>query len=164
MTVTDTSTTTTDPTTSEPRRITPRVAARLVPGTTTRVSVEAGEHAFTIDEPEGLGGTDAGATPVDHLLAALGACQVITIRAWADKLDLALEDVAVELHGDLDLRGFLGLADVRPGFEGIEVAVRLSGPEGWERYAELIDAVDEHCPVLDNLRSVVPVTSTLTLA
>lgn len=149
---------------TEPQRITPGVAARLVPGTATEVSIEAGRHTFTIDEPEALGGSDLGATPVDHLLAALGACQVISFQVWAQKLGVELSGVEVDLHGDLDLRGFFGTGDVRPGFQGIEVAVRLDGPESRERYQELVDAVEEHCPVLDNLRSTVPVTSTFTLA
>lgn len=149
---------------SEPQRITPRVAARLVPGTATEVRIDAGHHAFTIDEPEALGGTDLGANPVEHLLAALGACQVISFQVWAQKLGIEVDHVAVDLSGDLDLRGFFGTADdVRPGFEQIEVAVRLEGPEDRERYQELVDAVEEHCPVLDNLRATVPVRGSFTL-
>jgi uncharacterized OsmC-like protein len=44
------------------------------------VRVHASSHIFTIDEPESLGGTDNGANPVEHLLASLGACQVITFQ------------------------------------------------------------------------------------
>jgi uncharacterized OsmC-like protein len=61
------------------------------------------------------------------------------------------------------VHGFFGLnPDVRPGFQSIDVAVRLSGPETSERYAELTKLVDEHCPVLDVLTVGVPVRSTFT--
>jgi uncharacterized OsmC-like protein len=162
-----TATTTTQiPTTSathEPQIIRPEVRSSLVKGTPTEVRVSAGEHTFTIDEPPTLGGTDKGANPVEHLLAALGGCQVISFQVWADQLGIRLDDVDVTLTGELDLRGFLGLDDtVRPGFSVIDVSVQLSGPDTAGRYQELIDAVEKHCPVLDNLGGTVPVRSTYT--
>ena len=143
----------------------PRVTAHLVGDTNTEVSITAGNHAFTIDEPAALGGEDTGASPVEHLLAALGACQVISFKVWAAKLGIEIDEVAVDLAGDIDLRGFFGVGpDVRPGFGSIEVAVRLSGPESRETYAELVRQVEAHCPVLDNLTAGLPVTTSVTVA
>ncbi len=150
-------------TSTEPQTISPAVRTTLVQGTATQVSVSAGEHAFTIDEPAGLGGTDLGANPIEHLLAALGSCQVITYQVWAEKLGLRLDAVDISLVGDLDLRGFFGLQDgVRPGFGSIEIEVQLTGPETTDRYDELVREVELHCPVLDNLSRPVPVTTTVT--
>lgn len=150
--------------TPDPQRVRSRVTASLVSGTATQAHVEARNHVFTIDEPDSFGGDDRGATPVEHLLAALAACQVITIQVWAQKLGIAVDTVNVDVDGDLDLRGFLGTAeDVRPGFEGINVAVAIGGPDPDDRYQELLTAVEQHCPVTDNLRSVVPVTTSLLL-
>lgn len=133
----------------------------LVTGTTTEVSIRTGGHEFTIDEPPILAGTNLGASPVEHLLASLGSCQVITYQVWAAKLGIALEAVEVTVTGELDVHGFFGLdPDIRPGFQSIGVNVRLTGPETSERYAQLTKAVDEHCPVLDVLTVGVPVHST----
>ena len=52
----------------------------------TKVSLRARDHAITVDEPTALGGTDAGANPVEHALVALCSCQAITYRFWAAKL------------------------------------------------------------------------------
>lgn len=143
----------------------PEVRTTLRPGTATEVSVDAGRHRFTIDEPAALGGTDLGANPIDHLLAALGACNVITYQVWAQKLGIRLDGVDIELAGDLDIRGFFGIdPDVRPGFQGIEARVTLRGPESPERYVELREAVEAHCPVLDNLTNGVPVTVVVDIA
>src|SRR5699024_8235958 len=121
-------------------------------GTNTQVEITAGKHEFTIDEPPALGGENVGANPVEHLLAALASCQVITVKVWAAKLGLAVDDVRVELAGPIDLRGFFGVAgDVRAGFGQIEVTTRILGPEPSDAYDELIRKVEEHCPVLDNL-------------
>jgi uncharacterized OsmC-like protein len=143
--------------------IRPQAVTTLVTGATTEVSVRAGAHEFTIDEPPILAGTNLGASPVEHLLASLGSCQVITYQVWAAKLGIVVDTIEVTLAGDLDVHGFFGLnPDVRPGFQSIDVAVRLSGPETSERYAELTKLVDEHCPVLDVLTVGVPVRSTFT--
>lgn len=142
--------------------ISPRVRTRLIPGTPTGVNVQAGDHAFTIDEPAALGGDDAGANPVEHLLAALGACQVISYQVWAAKLGIAIDDVDVRVTGDLDVRGFFGIDQaVRPGFNDIRVEATISGPEPRERYEELTEAVERYCPVLDVLTAGVPVSSSV---
>jgi uncharacterized OsmC-like protein len=140
--------------------IRPSARTALVHGTATEVTVRTGNHGFTIDEPPILGGTDLGANPVEHLLASLGACQVISYQVWAAKLGIALERIEVDVAGDLDVQGFFGLdPDVRPGFQSIDVSVRVFGPESVERYLELTSVVDEHCPVLDVLVNAVPVRS-----
>lgn len=148
--------------TSTPQRLTTQARARLVSGTAVRI--DARDHAFTIDEPHELGGTDSGANPIEHLLAALGACQVITYQVWAGKLGIAVDDIDVNLTGEIDLRGFFGTAeDVRPGFDGITVHTTLTGPESAERYRQLVDTVERHCPVLDNLLNIVPVRSQVSI-
>lgn len=142
-------------------KIRPEVITTLVSGTTTEVSIRAAGHEFTIDEPPALAGTNLGASPIEHLLASLGACQVITYQVWAAKLGIALDSVEVSLAGDLDVQGFFGLdPNVRPGFQSIDLTVRLNGPETSDRYAHLTKIVDEHCPVLDVLTVGVPVNST----
>jgi len=132
----------------------------------TEVTTQVGSgHRFTVDEPEALGGGNAAANPVEYALAALGSCQAITYRFWAARLGVALDTVHVEVEGDLDVRGFFGLDDtVRPGFGAVRLHVQLSGPERPERYQELADAVDAHCPVLDLFAHPVPVQRELTIA
>jgi uncharacterized OsmC-like protein len=49
-------------------------------GTELRTDVTANGYALVADEPASLGGTDAGPTPYDYLLAALGSCTAITVR------------------------------------------------------------------------------------
>lgn len=161
--------TTTAPTTTAPTETTSTllpvdVTSSLVPGTATQVANRARQHEFTIDEPASLGGGDLGANPVEHLLAALGACTVISYQVWAGKLGLTVDSVDVRLHGEIDTRGFFGLDEsVRPGFGGIELGITVSGPESDADYRRLADAVEQHCPVLDSLTNGVPVTRTLTI-
>lgn len=142
--------------------ITPQVTTQHEPGTATTVRVQAGPHSFVIDEPETLGGANAGANPVEHLLASLATCQVITYQVWAAKLGIEIDSIEVDARGDLDVRGFFGIDDsVPPGFRAIETTVRITGPESTERYAELSAAVESHCPVGDTLTRGVAITTTV---
>ncbi len=146
-------------------QLTITVGGSLVRGTATEVEITAGKHEFTIDEPASLGGTDKGANPIEHLLAALASCTVISYQVWAGKLGLQLDGVDVELTGDIDLAGFFGTGEgVRPGYEGIELQVSLTGPESEASYRRLEDAVATHCPVADNLTNGVPVTTKVQVA
>jgi len=137
------------------------VGNALVPGSATRVDVRVRDHAFNVDEPGQLGGTDTAANPVEYALAALGSCQVITYQFWAAKLGIPLDAVKVTVDGDLDLHGFFGFNDTRPGFTDVRVTVELDGPAGAERYEELKRQVDEHCPVLDLFRNPTPTKTQL---
>jgi uncharacterized OsmC-like protein len=111
-----------------------------------------------IDEPETLGGTDQGPNPVELVLAALGACQEITYRLYADTLGIPLNGVSVKLIGRLDLRGFFAVDDgVRPGFKDIHASVTIDSPASADDIERLKATVDRHCPVLDILRNVTPV-------
>ena len=79
---------------------------------------------------------------------SLATCQAITYRIWAAELGIALDRIEVEVVGDIDLRGLLGVDDAEPaGYQKLTLRVSLTGPEP-ERYEELAEAVDRHCPVL----------------
>lgn len=124
----------------------------------TLVRLVSREHTIEVDEPDVLAGGNAHANPVEYALASLASCQAITYRFWAAKLGIALDGLEIAAEGDLDLHGFFGLSsDARPGFTAIRLDVTPIGPETPERYRELADAVDEHCPVLDLFRNPTPV-------
>jgi uncharacterized OsmC-like protein len=128
-------------------------------------TVTLGRYAVEVDEPPALGGQDTAPNPVEYYLASLLSCQVVTWRVWADKLGIAVDHISARAEGDLDVQGFFGFdATVRPGFSEVRVVVTVSGPESRQRYAELQDAVDAHCPVLDLTRNPTPVRTTLEIA
>lgn len=78
------------------------------------------------DEPPILAGGDEGANPVEHLLNALAACLTTSMVAHAAVRGIHIEELESELEGDIDLRGFLGLAnDVPKGFTDIRVNFKV---------------------------------------
>lgn len=126
-------------------------------------TVRAGKHSFLVDEPTALAGDDAGTSPVEYALGALAGCQVVVYRLYAQQLGIAVDDISIRAEADLDAARLFGADEsVRAGFSEVRLDVQLSGPESDERYEELRQAVDEHCPVLDIFQNPTPVTTTLT--
>ncbi|OZC76487.1 osmotically inducible protein OsmC [Rhodococcus sp. 06-462-5] len=128
-------------------------------------TVTLGKYTVEVDEPPALGGENKAANPVEYYLASLLSCQVVTYRVWAEKLGIVVDDIKAKAEGDLDVRGFFGFDDdVRPGFGEVRVVVTVTGPESRERYEELQQAVDDHCPVLDLTRNPTPIHTVLETA
>ena len=132
-------------------------------GEGTRVELRAGAFEFAADEPASVGGTGTAANPVQLALAALGSCQAITYRYWAEELGLKLDAVTISVEADFDTGAFFGFpGSGTPAPSAVRCAVTLEGPETGDRYQELIAAVDEHCPVLDLFTRSVPVERNVT--
>lgn len=145
----------------------PKNAALLVQAEATShdavaSTVKLGKYSVVVDEPAALGGGNTAPNPVEYYLTSLLSCHVVTYRVWAAQLGIALDDVSASAEGDLDIRGFFGFDDsVRSGFQEVRVTVKLTGPESRERYLELHEKVEQHCPVLDLTRNQTPVTTVL---
>ena len=83
------------------------------------------------DEPQILAGNDEGANPVEHLLNALAGCVTTSMVAHAAVRGINIEALECELEGDIDLRGFLGLADDVPkGFTDIRINFKVTSDVG----------------------------------
>ncbi|MCL4504851.1 MAG: OsmC family protein [Chloroflexi bacterium] len=128
---------------------------QLVKGYETAAAIRG--FNLTIDEPPSLGGADLGPNPVEVVLAALGACQEIVYSTYAALLGVTIEHLDIKVYGDLDPRGFFGVADVPAGFDSVVYEVNLTSPSPAEKVRELVQTVNQHCPVLDILQRPLPV-------
>ncbi len=73
-------------------------SARTGEGLTTEVARRG--FALLADEPRGVGGAKAGPTPYDHLAAALASCTSMTVRMYADRKGIFLDDVTTTVDVD----------------------------------------------------------------
>ncbi len=64
-----------------------RIASAIVrpTGPNYTQSIETGGFTLLSDEPQGVGGQNAGPAPYSLLLASLGSCTAITLKMYADR-------------------------------------------------------------------------------
>ncbi|MFL8888584.1 OsmC family protein [Helcococcus kunzii] len=131
------------------------VANKLPEG--LQVESDARSFKIVMDEPESLGGTNKGMNPVEAVLCALGSCQAIVAYAFAEANEVKLDGFRVELEGDLDPDGFMGLAEgVRNGFQEIRYTMHFKSDESQEKLEEYAKFIESRCPVADCLTNGVP--------
>lgn len=78
------------------------------------------------DEPLSLGGTDTAANPVEQVLGALGACLAIGYTAGAVARGITIDDLRIDVSGNIDLPVFFGLAEGHAGYEQVDARVFLT--------------------------------------
>ncbi|NOX20046.1 MAG: OsmC family protein [Nitrospirae bacterium] len=133
-----------------------------------RVEAESRGFKITFDEPEMLCGTDTAANPVEVVLQAYGACLCIGYAMNAAVRGIKLESIQIELEGEIDLPGFLGLEppeelgmDRLPGFKTITTNVKLKGDASKEDLEALHNHVISTSPVGTTLSRPVKLSSNL---
>jgi uncharacterized OsmC-like protein len=115
--------------------------------------ITAGHHVLTADEPSSVGGADAGPTPYDLLLAALGACTSMTLRMYADRKGLPLHRTTVRLRHDRVHAKDCAQTDQAVGrLSRIRREIHVEGPLDEQDRARLIEIADR-CPVHRTLGS-----------
>lgn len=107
--------------------------------------------SIVIDEPKAFGGTDIGMSPVEALLAGLGSCKCIAGRMFAEKLNIKLHELEVEVTGNLNTDGFLGDENVKIGFTDIHATYHVKAENTEDEINRFVNYVESHCPVGDTL-------------
>lgn len=118
---------------------------------------------FTLrgDHPPELLGANTGPTAIETLLAALGSCMAGTYAAQATARGVTIDELEVEVESAIDLNGFLQLAPVRPGLDGVQVRIRVKSDADDATLEELRSVVTHASPVYDSVAHPVSVVSTI---
>lgn len=122
------------------------------------VRTTAGKHTAIVDQPETLGGTDTGPTPLDYVFIALGGCLVTISKMVAGQRKISLRGVEVEISGEINLAVLRGQENNdRAGFRNIKASVKIDADLSNEEKKEFLHEVDRRCPVSENLINTTPV-------
>ena len=124
----------------------------------TKFVARSRQFTLTIDEPEGLGGTDQGANPVEFLLAAYAGCLNVMGHIVARELGFGLKSIRIEAEGDLNPAKVFGHQTTdRPGYKEIRVNIFPEAEADESTLAKWLEIIESRCPVNDNLINPTPV-------
>ncbi|NMY25326.1 OsmC family protein [Pseudomonas sp. WS 5021] len=103
-----------------------------------RHSVNINNHELFTDLPKTLGGDDSAPSPHDYFDAALASCKALTVKLYAQKKDIPLTGVTVEVTHES--------TEEQKGKYKLNVKLTLKGVLTDEQRAELHRVADK-CPV-----------------
>jgi putative redox protein len=139
----------------------PRTVVVEGPRSGFRTQVTVDRHQLTVDEPVPVGGTDAGPSPYEILLAALGSCTAMTLRLYADRKKWPLEQVVVKLrHRKVHAQDCVDCEVKAAKIDVVDRVLELKGPLDEAQRAKLLEMA-ERCPVHQTLHSTIQVNTTL---
>jgi uncharacterized OsmC-like protein len=118
-------------------------------------SVDIGRAIYEAQAHSGVGGAGTGACSGDLLLGALAACAQVTCQMVATAMGIAYNSISVDIEGDLDLAGTLGISkEVPVGFENIRLKFNIDAPSASaEQLKNLQDKTEQYCVVMQTLKN-----------
>ena len=116
------------------------------------VNLRTSSHSALADEPERLGGKDAGPNPFDFLHFGLGSCTAITLRYYARKHDIPLDDFEVSVSSRRNEAGEL-IIDKQIVFDS-----RLA-----EDQIEKLTAASKRCPMHRDLQRGITIETSISI-
>lgn len=132
--------------------------ARTTTGLTTGIATRG--FALTADEPRSLGGAETGPTPYDYLAAALASCTSMTLRMYADRKGISLDDVSTTVTFDrVHARDCAHCEHGDGRIERFSRRVALRGDLDRETRDELLSIADR-CPVHRTLEGQIEIHTT----
>src|SRR5204862_1915685 len=116
-------------------------------------SVDLGRAIQEAEAHVGVGGPGTAACSGDLLLGALAACAQLTCQLVATAMGIPVEHIRVDVEGEMDLRGTLGISkDVPVGFQDIHAVFDISAPEATkEQLTALKEKTEQYCVVMRTL-------------
>lgn len=116
-------------------------------------SVAAGEKIFEAQAHNGVGGPGTAACSGDLLLGALAACAQLTCQLVATAMKIPVEHIRVDVEGEMDLSGTLGISkEVPVGFQNIHARFDIKAPDATpDQLAALKEKTEQYCVVMQTL-------------
>lgn len=120
----------------------------------SRADVSIRDFTVIIDEPEELGGSNAGPNPVELELATLAGCINVTGNFVAGEMGISLKKFEIKVSGSMNPAKFMGRSsEERAGFKEISVVLDIESDASAEDLEQWRASVEDRCPVSDNLSS-----------
>jgi len=119
---------------------------------------------FEVDEPTQLGGINCAANPQEYLMTGVVSCIAVTFMAGATANQIAIDSLKMQLKGEINLQGFLGLNNEQhAGFQELELDIIVKGEGSQEDFDNLLNQVKKYSPNFNNMQNEVRIKPNLVI-
>ena len=113
-----------------------------------RMRIDTGDAEFVV-------GHDV--NPVEYFLGAVIGCLNSTGTMVAHDMDLEIDEMRVAVESGVDYASYRGEpSDARPGLQNLEVTIRVESDADDDALEAWLKAVEDRCPVTDNVENETP--------
>ena len=110
-----------------------------------RMEIDTGDASFVV-------GRDV--NPVEYFLGSVLGCLNSTTTMVARDMDIDIDELEVTVEGGVNYARYRGEESPdRPGLQGLDVTVSVDADADDEELEALLAAVEERCPVTDNVEN-----------
>jgi uncharacterized OsmC-like protein len=110
-----------------------------------RTRIDTGDAEFVVGK---------NVNPVEYFLGAVLGCLNSTATMVARDMDLSIEELELRVEGDVDYASYRGEpSDARSGLQDIEVTIQVESDADDDALESWLEAVEERCPVTDNVEN-----------
>lgn len=116
-------------------------------------------HKVLADQPKQFGADDLAPSPPEYLAIAYSSCVVSTLRfvAMVEKIDI--QNIQVEVEGEIDFSKAMGLSTTnRAGFSNLKVKISFDSTMTQDEKRVFVDNAMARGVVLDNVLNSTPVS------
>ena len=140
-------------------------AVRTLGESMARSTTEAQMFKIFMDERVELGGKNGAPSPLDFILAAHGGCLNFMTFYIANEMGIPVESTEITVAGKLDPGKFSGSdLSARAGYHSLDVSITIKSSASENDVERLKAAVEERCPVSDNISNTTPVKISMQVA
>ncbi len=133
------------------------ISTTLTTGPNRQMVARARSHEIRMDVRTERGGDDAGPTPPECMLMALGGCVINLARIIAGEMELPQEHIGVTVSGGIDPSKAFGLqTDTRAGFSHLSIQVDLQPEPPVGKRNRFLRELSDRCPLCDTIINPTP--------
>lgn len=112
-----------------------------------RTDISVRDLVMSIDEPLARGGTNAGPSPTETMVAALVGCTNVITQRVAEKAGIEIQDMAVKADAQFDRRGVTMAEEISVPFPEIVLTVDVTTDADEAAMETVKTDLQKYCPV-----------------
>lgn len=113
--------------------------------------------SFECDESDGRAGASQAPSPLRYLLSSIAFCLQVWYAKGAALADVEIEDLEIDVHTYMDMRGEHKVGDVPPNPQWMIVEASVVSPSSAAAVLRMADEANARCPVTNLVSKAVPI-------